>query len=75
MMAFLAKLKGYRTVLLHVLVGVPALVLMLLDYTKTIDLTLIMDARTAGRVLIGVNILGIVLRYVTTTPIGQSEEK
>ena len=66
------RLKGYRTVLFHAAVGIPAVVLATLDYLKTFDFSQFFNSKTALLVLAGVNIAGIWLRFITDTRVGDS---
>jgi hypothetical protein len=75
MQQLLRRLKGYRTVIFHAALGLPALTLVVLDYLKTVDMTQLASTKTAMTIGIGINIGGIVLRYVTTTPIGDNNDR
>ena len=67
-----ATLKGYRTLLFNGLLALVPVVLLLLEYLETVDLSAL--GLTPERVLlytIGIKFANIALRAVTDTKIGQ----
>jgi hypothetical protein len=65
------KLKGWRTVLLNGLSAVASTLLLVLGYLDTVNLTSVLTPTQALMWTIGVNVLTIILRQVTNTPIGK----
>jgi membrane-bound acyltransferase YfiQ involved in biofilm formation len=65
------KLKGWRTVLLNGLSAVASTLLLVLAYLDTVNLTSVLTPTQSLMWTIGVNVLTIVLRQVTNTPIGK----
>lgn len=70
-MGFLRKLKGLRTVLFN---GVLALLALATQVTEVPGLGHILGPENAMKAVAAVAILNIVLRAVTTTPLGKRGE-
>lgn len=62
-------LTGWKTIIFNVLTAVVG-VLMATDFT-----TVVSDPKTAGYVVMGISIANMVLRAVTSTPVGSSTPK
>lgn len=65
-------MKGWRTILLNLAVGL----LLVTDYLVTSNALLsrvVTDAKDAAFLILGVNILNILLRAITTTRVGSKE--
>ena len=65
-------MKGYRTILLNLAM----LLIPICDYLVTggtLVSTMIDDPKWATIVVVTINILNIVLRFITTTPIGKDK--
>jgi hypothetical protein len=67
------KLKGWRTVLLNGLSAVASTLLLVLGYLDTLNVSSVLTPTQALMWTIGVNVLTIVLRQVTNTPIGKKD--
>jgi hypothetical protein len=65
-----AKLKGWRTVIVNALVGLPASLLFLYEQFQGVDITPLIPAKYAAAAVAGMAVLGVVLRIITTGPIG-----
>lgn len=63
--------KGWRTVAANAAVGLPMVLAEILNFAIGIDWKEVMPAGYAPLIVIGVNVLNIVLRAVTTTPMGE----
>lgn len=59
-------LKGYRTLAFNSLVAI-------LGVAQTFDWTTVLGSSTAGMVVTGIGVAGMVLRTVTDTPVGNSQ--
>lgn len=69
----LAALKGWRTVALNALTGAASVTLLVLAYLESVDLSAILSPRDALLAAIAINVANIVLRALTTTPVGQRD--
>lgn len=67
-------LKGWRTILVNAGIIAAAFITQLNDYIHAIDLSSLgFDAHLTARVATGIAIVNILLRLITTTPVGQKE--
>lgn len=66
----LQKLRGYRTIIFGVLLAASGAVLEILSLLQTIDLSFLFSPRSAVIANIVIGVLVIVLRFVTTGPVG-----
>ena len=66
----LARLKGWRTVAFNALTGAASVALLVLGYLQTVDLSSVLSPRDALFAAVAINVANIVLRAVTTTPLG-----
>jgi hypothetical protein len=73
MSRLLAKLKGWRTVIVGVLVSAPLAVLEILEQLQFVDSSFIFPEPWGQRVALGLALLMILLRLVTSGPVGRSE--
>lgn len=75
-MGWLNKLKGWRTVIINSLAGIPAaLYALYLEFASSnIDITPVIPQKYVAWVAIGWAILGVILRLVTSGPVGQKED-
>lgn len=64
------KLKGWKTVIVGAFVGVPLALLELMEQLKVIDPASVLPEPWGQRVALGLSITMIVLRIITTGPVG-----
>ena len=64
------KLKGWKTIVINVLAGLPAALYGLYLEFSTVDFTPVIPAKYAAGAVVGMSVLGVVLRIVTTGPVG-----
>jgi hypothetical protein len=69
----LTKLKGWRTVIANAFMGAVPLVLLLLAYLQTLDVSSVFSPVGVLVYTVAVNVVNIALRYITTTPVGSQE--
>jgi hypothetical protein len=69
------KLKGWKTVVVNAIVGLPASLLFLYEQFQGVDVTPLIPAQYAAAVIAGMAVLGVILRIATTGPIGTRGEK
>ena len=63
---FRERVKGWRTVAVGVVTGV-------VGFLQSFDLAQIVSPDKIGYVLLGLGVLGVVLRYITTSAMGKSK--
>jgi hypothetical protein len=72
--AFVAKvrdwLKGWKTVIINAIIGLPAALLAIYDQFASVDITPLIPAQYAAVVVAAMALLGVVLRIITTGPVG-----
>jgi hypothetical protein len=68
----MAWLKGWRTALFNGLVAAGVVLGEILQFAVGFNWESIVSARQAAYVVLGINIANILLRAVTTTPIGKA---
>jgi len=73
--SFKEKLKGWKTIVFNALVGAPVALLALLDEFKAVDLSSILSPQWAARIVTLMAIAGILLRLVTTGPVGSKGDE
>jgi hypothetical protein len=64
------KLKGYKTIVFNIVMGAPAAILTFLDALKVVDISALFPAEWGPRVIAIMAVVGIVLRFITTGPMG-----
>jgi hypothetical protein len=64
------KLKGWKTVVVNAIVGLPASLLFLYEQFQGVDVTPLIPAQYAAAAIAGMAVLGVILRIATTGPIG-----
>ena len=64
------KLKGWKTVAVNAIVGLPASLLFIWEQFQGVDVTPLIPAQYAAAAVAAMAILGVVLRILTTGPIG-----
>lgn len=69
------KVKGWKTVIVAAMVGVPMAVLELLEQLQVVDPTTILPEPWGQRVALALSIAMILLRLITTGPIGAKENQ
>ena len=69
----LAKLKGWRTIVLNAALATAPLVLLVLDYAQTVDVSTVFSPVGVLAYTVFVHVANIGLRYITTTPVGAQE--
>lgn len=68
------KLKGYKTIVANVVVGLPAAMMYLYTEFATVDFTPVIPAKYVALFLFCNAVLGVVLRIITTGPVGSKSE-
>jgi hypothetical protein len=69
------KLKGWKTVVVNAIVGLPASLLFLYEQFQGVDVTPLIPAQYAAAAIAGMAVLGVILRIVTTGPVGSKGDK
>lgn len=64
------RLKGWKTVVINSIVGLPASLLFIYEQFQGVDVTPLIPTQYAAAAVAGMAILGVILRIVTTGPIG-----
>jgi hypothetical protein len=64
------RLKGWKTVVINALVGLPATALYVYEQFANVDITPLIPAKYAAAAVAGMAVLGVVLRIITTGPVG-----
>jgi hypothetical protein len=64
------KLKGWKTIVVNAIVGLPASLLFIWEQFQGVDVTPLIPAQYAAAAVAAMAILGVVLRIITTGPIG-----
>jgi hypothetical protein len=67
----MARLKGWRTIILNALIAAGMVALEIVQYADGVPWREVLPDQYALYVVIGVNVLNIVLRSITTTPVGR----
>lgn len=65
-----AKIKGWRTIIINATVGCPALLFYLYTEFVTVDFTPLIPAKYVALFTVGLAVLGVILRIITTSPVG-----
>lgn len=68
-----AKLKGWRTVIAGAIVGLPLAIFEILEQLQFIDVSTMLPPPWGQRLALSVVILMIVLRLITSGPVGRDE--
>lgn len=68
------KLKGWKTIIINALIGLPASLLFFYDQFSTIDFTPLIPTKYAAIAVAAMSVMGVVLRIVTTGPVGSKGE-
>lgn len=68
------KAKGWRTIALNVLIGVLVMLAEVASYLSVLNWREFMPPEYVGLVVIGVNVLNIIMRVLTTGPTPLREE-
>jgi len=69
------KLKGWKTIVANTLTGLPATAYLLYTELSTVDFTPVIPVKYAAIAVVGMSVLGIILRIITTGPIGSKGEQ
>lgn len=64
------KLKGYKTVVANAMVGLPAALYSVYVLVGPADLTPAIPAQYVAWFIVGWSLLGVILRVITTGPVG-----
>ncbi len=67
---FRQTLKGWRTVAVNAIVGLPASLLFVYEQFQGVDVTPLIPAKYAAAAVAGMAVLGVILRILTTGPLG-----
>ena len=67
------KLKGYKTIIVNALLGLPAALYTLYLALSGIDFTPVIPAKYVTVFALCWSVLGIVLRLITTGPVGSKD--
>lgn len=68
------KLKGWKTIIVNMITGLPAALYVLYLQFSTIDFTPVIPQKYAAYFVVGMSVLGILLRLITTGPVGSKGE-
>jgi hypothetical protein len=64
------RLKGWRTIIANAVVGLPATLLFIYEQFQGVDITPLIPAKYAAAAVAGMAVVGVVLRILTTGPVG-----
>jgi hypothetical protein len=64
------RLRGWKTVIVNAVVGLPASLLFLYEQFQGVDVTPLIPEKYAAAAVAGMAVLGVVLRIITTGPLG-----
>lgn len=73
--AFREKLRGWKTIIANGLTGFPAALYGLYLEFQTVDFTPVIPAKYAAAAVVGMSVLGVILRIITTGPVGSKGEE
>ena len=62
---------GWKTVIFNAFIAAFPTVMLVLDYLKTIDWVVLLTPANAALVGLAIGLIGIILRAVTVTPMGE----
>lgn len=68
------KLKGWKTIIVNAITGLPAAIYVLYLQFETVDFTPVIPQKYAAYFVVGMSVLGILLRLITTGPVGSKGE-
>ena len=68
------KLKGWKTIIVNTITGLPAALYVLYLQFETVDFTPVIPQKYAAYFVVGMSVLGIFLRLITTGPVGSKGE-
>jgi hypothetical protein len=66
-----AKLKGWRTIIINAVIGGAALLLTVIDSLQGVDIAPLLPPQWTPRVIAGMAVAGVLLRLITTGPVGK----
>jgi hypothetical protein len=69
------KLKGWKTIIANALTGLPAALYGLYLQFQGVDVTPLIPAKYVALAVFGMSVLGVVLRLITTGPVGSKGEE
>jgi hypothetical protein len=64
------QLKGWKTIAINVLTGLPAALYGLYVEFASVDFTPVIPAKYAAAAVVGMSVVGVLLRIITTGPVG-----
>ncbi len=70
----LESLHGYKTILVNSAIGLVALLATVMGFLVSFDWSTVLSPKWAGMAVLSVNVLNIVLRCLTTTPVGVAKD-
>jgi hypothetical protein len=70
-----AKLRGWRTVIVGAAVGLPLALLQILEALQFVDLREVLPEPWGSRIALAVTIAMVLLRLITSGPIGAKEDE
>jgi hypothetical protein len=68
--AFRQKLKGWKTVIANAMTGFPAALYGLYLEFQAVDFTPVIPTKYVALAVVGMSVLGVILRLITTGPVG-----
>lgn len=68
------RLEGWKTIIANALTGLPAALYGLYLEFQTVDFTPVIPAKYAAAAVVGMSVLGVFLRVITTGPVGSKGE-
>ena len=72
--AFRKRLLGWKTIIANVMVGLPAAAMYLYTEFSPVDFTAVIPAKYVGLFVFCNAVLGVILRIITTGPVGSKSE-
>ena len=69
------RLKGWKTIVVNAITGLPAALLFLYTQFASVDFTPLIPAKYVAIFVVGQSVVGIVLRLMTTGPVGSKGDE
>lgn len=67
------RLKGYKTIFINAMIGLPSALYALYSEFSSVDITPLIPAKYAAATVAVISIIGIILRIYTTGPLGSKQ--
>lgn len=71
---FTQRVKGWKTIIVNTLLGLPAALYGIYLQFGTVDFTPVIPAKYVAMFMVGWAVLGVILRIITTGPVGSKSD-